>query len=99
MEARDGCYLLIQLGELLLVRKFIYTEGEPFTYKASNGHRPIVDDKDIVKHWGVVTAVQHVSGRHPNGRFEEFDLDKLEMERDDESEESKKEEAVEAVCA
>jgi Peptidase S24-like len=91
MEARSGCYLLIQLGGLLLVRRFIYTEGESDCYKASDGHRPIVDDEDIVKHWGVVTAVEHVSGRHPKGRFEEFDLDKLEMYGDDESKETEEE--------
>lgn len=98
-EFGSGYYVLIQLGELLLVRRFIYRKGKPFSYVAGIGDRPIVDDKDVVKHWGVVTAVEHLRNHHPNGKFEEFDLEKLGYFPDDEeSEESGAEKVVEAVA-
>jgi hypothetical protein len=55
-EVQSGYYLLIQLGKLLLVRRFIYRESEPDRYEGSLGERTIVDDKGIVKQWGVVTT-------------------------------------------
>lgn len=70
-----GHYYLIMLGELLLVRRFIYTEAEDWLYMAeSYCEKPIVDGKVSIKHLGVVTAVHRV-----DGTSEVLDLDKLEM--------------------
>jgi hypothetical protein len=92
MEVTSGSYALIQLGTLLLVRRLIYSDATGLlSYVGGMGERPIVDDKGIVKDWGVVTAVEHLRDDHPNGKFEEFDRDKLEMYGDDESEETEEE--------
>jgi hypothetical protein len=93
MEPTSGSYMLIQLGNLFLVRRMIYSEHKPLSFVGGLGARPIVDGKNIVKLWGVVTAVEHVRDHHPDGIFKEFDQDKLEMygDGDDESKETEEE--------
>jgi hypothetical protein len=74
---RPGHYLLIRVGHLLLVRRFI-VRGEKICYwPESPSEHEIVDD-GMVDPWGVVTAVQRV-----DGTTETLDLDKLAFAEDE----------------
>jgi hypothetical protein len=70
IDYEPGYYMLIRVGHLLLIRRYI-VRGEDMCYwPESSTEHEIVDD-GMVDPWGVVTAVQRV-----DGTTETFDLRK-----------------------